>query len=421
MKKLSLILAANGVLLTAFAAKHGAGVINQDFPAKPQYIFKAGETMVEGVVDSKTRYGQFREPGIVQTKSGRLVVMTQARDHSAWPDRSGQDLVVRYSDDNGETWGDVKMVAEHGNFSICPNGLIYDEITDELHGLYMLYCWDFKIGGKGRKKLIKEGKLDKECKQFHVVSKDGGETWSKPREITEMLGNTGNKLAVFGSGRGIQLKHGANKGRLCMAGGKRWNGWSNNIFYSDDHGKTWKVSGNVPTTKESKKMNVRNEAKVAECADGTLVMNARSMPYRVSAISKDGGITWQTWKVNEDLPAASCNAALISHTVKDKNYLVFAAPAGPGRENGFVWVSEDGGKSWPHRRLMLPDTVAYPSLCSMKDGRIALVYENEVYKHGSYKHLKLVRFTIDQVLEHQDALPKYRTDKNEGSYENTNK
>ncbi|PHR92048.1 MAG: hypothetical protein COA78_33775 [Blastopirellula sp.] len=184
-------------------------------------IMIAGGTSVAGVSDSKTRYGQFREPGMIVTQNGRIVILAQARDHSGWSDRSGQDLVVRYSDDYGRTWSKVGIAASTGDFSLCPNAIVYDNDTDQIHCLYNLFLWDFNLGSKGRSELVKSGDLEKECKQFHIVSKDGGETWSEPHEITEMLGNNVGAIAVFGSGRGIQLKHGKHAGRLCIPGGKR--------------------------------------------------------------------------------------------------------------------------------------------------------------------------------------------------------
>lgn len=375
---------------------------------KPIDIMIAGKTSVEGIPDSKTRYGQFREPGMVLTKSGRIVILAQARDHSRWSDRSGQDLVVRHSDDHGKTWSKTIVAASAGNFSICPNAIVYDEDTDEIHCLYNLFLWDFKIGSKGRKQLVESGKLEKECKQFHIVSKDGGETWSEPRDITEMLGNKVGAIAVFGSGRGIQLKHGKHTGRLCIPGGKRWDGWSNLIFYSDDHGQTWKPGNAAPVSPEAKEMNVRNECKVAELRDGTLVLNCRSMPVRTRAFSKDGGETWSPIEPDRQLPMASCNASLISHADQGsgKEFLIFAAPIGPGRLNGVVCISEDGGKTWPHQRILLPEvTFAYPSLCSLKDGSIGLTYETEVYHGGSYKHIRLVKFDLKDLLVHKDKLP----------------
>ena len=52
-----------------------------------------------------------------------------------WP-RSGQDLVVTWSDDGGRTWAKPVLAAEHGNQSICPNALVYDRHEDTLHALY---------------------------------------------------------------------------------------------------------------------------------------------------------------------------------------------------------------------------------------------------------------------------------------------
>jgi len=385
---------------------------------KPIDIMLAGETRVEGVSDAKTRYGQFREPGMITTKDGRIIILAQARDHSKWPDRSGQDLAVRHSDDNGKTWSKTIIAASAENFSICPNAIVYDEDKDQIHCLYNLFLWDYTIGKKGLKELKKSGDLEKECQQFHIVSKDGGETWSEPREITRMLGNKVGAIGVFGSGRGIQLKHGRHAGRLCIPGGKRWNGWANVIFYSDDHGKTWETGEKIP--KGPKAKGVRNECKVAELSDGTLVMNFRSMPYRTRAFSKDGGDSWEPIEPDYQLPMASCNASLISHTDKKtkKEVLVFSAPAGPGRLNGVVCVSEDGGKTWPHRRMVLPDTtIAYSTLCSLPDGSIGLAYETEVYHGGSYKHIKLVKFELTDILGHKDKLTG-GIDPNTGTYEN---
>lgn len=412
MSKSTLMILLATLAACCTAAANGA--------AEPTDIMIAGKTPIEGVPDAKTRYGQFREPGMITTRNGRIVILAQARDHSGWPDRSGQDLVVRHSDDHGKTWSKIIVAASAENFSICPNAIVYDEEIDEIHCLYNLFLWDYKIGRKGRKELAKSGDLDKECKEFHIVSKDGGETWSEPREITEMLGNNVGAIAVFGSGRGIQLKQGKHAGRLCIPGGKRWNGWSNLIYFSDDHGKTWQTGSAAPVSQEAEKMNVRNECKVAELGDGTLVMNCRSMPFRTRAFSKDGGDTWSHIEPDQQLPMASCNAALISHTDREsgKEVLVFSAPAGSGRINGVVCVSEDGGQTWPHRRILLPETTfAYSTLCSLKDGRIGLAFENELYHGGSCKHIKFIKFGLNDILGHNDDLPGGK-DPNTGTYEN---
>lgn len=381
-------------------------------------VFLAGETIVEGVTDSKSRYGQFREPGVVATNSGRLVVVCQARDHSKWSDRSGQDLVARYSDDQGKSWSNATLLDEQGNDSICPNSVVYDAEKDTLHVLYNVFGWDFTIGHKGYKKLKQEKKLQREgCKQYQVSSHDGGKTWSKPRDISGQIKADG-AITVFGSGRGIQLKHKKHKGRLLITGCARHPKWGNHSFYSDDHGQTWQRGDYAPVSPAAKKMNVRNECKAAELPDGRLILNCRSMPYRTRAWSNDGGVTWSAIEPDPELPMASSNAAIISHRHKGVDYLIFAGPVGPGRTNGMVLLSDDGGKTWPHRKMILKETVAYTSLASMQNGQVALAYETEVYHGGSYKHIRLVTFGLDEILGEHDSFPRNRADKNKGTYEN---
>ena len=54
-----------------------------------------------------------------------------------------------------------------------------------------------------------------QCRQYQITSRDGGESWSKPRELTKTFGEAG-PIVVFGSGRGIQLQYGPKKGRLIV-------------------------------------------------------------------------------------------------------------------------------------------------------------------------------------------------------------
>ncbi len=159
------------MLLSASAGAQqqaGAGA-----PILPVDLLIAESTEVVGVPDAKDRYHQFREPCLVVTKSGRLVMMAQGRDDSRWSDRSGQDLVSIWSDDGGKTWARPVLAAEHGNQSVCPNALVYDRDADALHGLYNQA---HKANGQPQ------------CRQYQITSRDGGATWSKPREITKMFG-----------------------------------------------------------------------------------------------------------------------------------------------------------------------------------------------------------------------------------------
>jgi N-acetylneuraminic acid mutarotase len=56
------------------------------------------------------QYTNYREPVVVRTKSGRLIVGLQAGNRLRWPERSGQDLVIRMSDESNH-YKDVRFIA----------------------------------------------------------------------------------------------------------------------------------------------------------------------------------------------------------------------------------------------------------------------------------------------------------------------
>lgn len=348
-------------------------------------LVEARSTPVAGVARSPDCYHQFREGGVIVTKTGRIVLLAQGREKSRWSDRSGQDLVCRVSDDGGETWAPTTLVATAGDFTICPNAIVYDAIKDEVHALYNVFEWDF------RKPETRKVMAGRECRQFQVTTGDGGRTWSKPRELTEMLGSK-KFTTVFGSGEGIQLRHGEHAGRLVVPGGFQ-KPWGNRVFYSDDHGETWKVGERAPR-QQVKNNNVRLECKVAELSDGSLVLNARCTPHRARAFSKDGGVTWTPLEIDPQLPAVSCNGSLVCvRDEKGRDVLLLSVPTGPKRTHGTVYASLDGGRTWPNKKTLVDGTFAYSSLVQLHDGRIALIYESE-----NHKHLDLMRFRVEDIV-----------------------
>ena len=245
-----------------------------------------------------------------------------------------------------------------------------------------------------------------------IYSDNEGKTWSEPIEITSMV-KADTLPQVFGSGEGIQLKKGKHKGRLVVPGGdfcppyKRVFAW-----YSDDHGQTWKTSAPVPNPQ---KRLTPCENAIVELNDGTLLMNERNqgIGQRWQSRSKDGGETWSPFEPVKDLPSVSCNASIIAVEWQGKEILLYAGPVGPNpnvknavaeyagrkltsqekRRNGVVFASFDNGKTWPVRKLVVPDLFAYSSLIKLPDGTIGLFYEA-----NDHKDVKLVKFSLDWLF-----------------------
>ncbi|MDP6634922.1 MAG: exo-alpha-sialidase [Phycisphaerae bacterium] len=384
------------VIALAVATALPAGKSSASTPPEPVDVLTAGKDSVSGVPDALSRYAQYREQTVVVTNSGRVVMIAQGRNKSRWSDRSGQDLVCKTSTDAGGTWSPGRLVVSHGLKSICPNAAVYDKQTGRIHVLYNLFMWDFTSPPKDVK-----GELgDMNCRQFTVTSDDEGRTWSKPRDISEMVGTKG-AVMVVGSGEGIQLTHGPRKGRLIVAGGDFYKGKKILCYYSDDAGKTWKRSKVVPTKGD---VSWASESKVAELPNGVLVLHSRTFirngskqRLRTRSFSTDGGTTWSRLENDPALKTVSCNGSLIAvkHSRgSDGAILLCSAPVGPGRTHGAVYASLDGGKTWPVRKLAVPGGFAYSSLLRMPDGKIGLFYETD-----KYRKISVVKFSTDWLFK----------------------
>ena len=375
----------------------------KDLQAYP--VFVAGKEPVLGF--NGEIYAQFREQNILVTNSGKIVVIVQGRNATAWSDRSGQDLVCKVSEDHGETWSEPTLMVTEGKKSICPNAAVYDRETGRIICLYSVFQWPFTDAGS-RKSW--EGLKNRE---YSIHSDDEGLTWSEPREITHTV-KADSVVQVYGSGEGIQLKSEPGKGRLIVPGGdfvapnKRVFAW-----YSDDHGDTWQSSAVVPNPHERL---TPCENSIAELSDGSLLLNERNsgIGQRWQSRSFDGGLTWDPFEPARDLPSISCNASIITVEHENRELLLYAGPVGPDpavkntleeykgkklsskekRQNGVVFASSDGGKTWKVRKLIVPDLFAYSSLMQLGDGTIGLFYEAR-----DHKDIMLVKFTVDWFFE----------------------
>ena len=391
--KTEILLVASALLCGVVVGVRGEAQVTS--PGDSISVFTAGREDIEGVENASEKYAQYREQNIVVTKSGRVVAVCQGRNKSSWSDRSGQDLVCKWSDDHGKTWSKGAMIATHGLQSICPNAAVYDRDQNRIHVLYNLFTWDFDKKPKEIK-----GELGKQsCPQYVITSDDEGESWSEPRDISAMI-DTHGAVAVFGSGEGIQLRHGKTKGRLVVSGGDFDKGKKVLCFFSDDHGETWQRGTPVPLPG---KMAMASETKVAELPDGTLVLNSRTYHKdgsesrrRTRAFSSDGGETWSPLENDPALKTVSCNGSILAvpHAAgKDGAVLLCSVPVGPGRTHGTVYVSLDGGKTWPLQKCLVTGHFAYSSLMQFADGHIGLFYESR-----SHKDINLVRFQLDDVM-----------------------
>jgi sialidase-1 len=335
-------------------------------------------------VSGKEGYFAFRIPSLLVTPKGTLLAFAEGRKQSL-ADLGNNDMVLKRSTDGGKTWGPLQIIYDEGESTIGNPTPVVDRDT-------------------GRVWLV----FGREAKQVLVMhSDDEGKSWSKPVDITKQVTRPKWKFYGVGPGVGIQLRAGNHKNRLVIPAYHRLTQHKNSspfahVFYSDDHGKSWKSGGTVgPESCESQ---------VAETANGGLIINCRNHwrrtggkprwgGKRIVARSQDGGATWSKPVLDETLIEQTCQASLLRYSWPGKDsrgLLLFANPAatptgdwGGPRHRLTVRLSHNDGKSWPVSKLVEAGPAAYSSLARLPDARIGIVYES-----GNYKQITFAAFDL---------------------------
>ena len=262
-------------------------------------------------------------------------------------------------------------------------------------------------------------------------SKDNGKSWDV-NEIKILPDINGRIPSMHMNEHGITLKNEKFNGRLIRpsrfynakssserklmyssAKEKMWKDQYTNAIYSDDGGKTWQTSDPFPA-------KGTGEAALVELSDGTLYFNSRrhfstdglNPRMRHIATSIDGGHSWGNLYVSKELPDGEQNgdyglmAGLIRLPFAGHDLLIFSnIESLDGRKNGTIWLSFDGGKSWPVKKLVEPKGFKYSSLAvgrknTPSEGYIYLLYETGTKSDiKSYGGGKIARFNLSWLTE----------------------
>jgi len=329
-------------------------------------------------------YRAYRIPALITSSRGTLLAFCEGRKTSL-SDDGDNDLVLKRSMDNGQTWQTLQLVHEEGGDAVitignpCP---VIDPATGRI--------W-LTMNRKNGRVLI-------------THSDDDGARWSPVKDITPEVSRPGWGWYAMGPGIGIAVEHGPHRGRLIIPANhretpNRSGPSASHVIFSDDHGQTWQLGGNVGLH--------TNECQLVETlSEGTsgLLINMRNhwarsgkrpelAGRRLISRSSDSGLTWSDPVRDEGLIEPACQASLIRYawaTDTDQSTLLFANPASmQKREQLTIRASFDEGRTWPVSRLVEPGSTGYCCLTRLKDGRIGLLYERDNYRHLSFVSLTL--------------------------------
>jgi len=300
--------------------------------------------------------------GVLDVAMDGTVLMFSLQGEPHPDKRKGSKIFVKRSEDGGDTWSDHQLVGERINLDWKALGIgPYDgsgwgkdkhhahatlgtSIIDESTGEIMLFITALYPA------------------PYIYKSRDHGKTWRLEKIEFKKDSRGFMPIPNAACDSGINIKHGPHKGRLLVPARVMPNynkheeskGYTN-AAYSDDHGKTWIPSEPFP-------LDGTGESGLVELSDGTIYINSRTHTRKGNrwvAYSDDSGETWRDLRQDDELfdgppDVYGCKAGLIRLERGDGDILLFSSPTPhiEGRQNIRVWVSFDGGKSWPHNRLI---------------------------------------------------------------------
>lgn len=213
---------------------------------------------------------------------------------------------------------------------------------------------------------------------YLIYSDDEGKTWSDPINLTGITNRPARNITyqIASPGTGLYIDRGPYQGRVIFS--FYTNGSPDGRYkveipcavWSDDNGKTWNRGKTPEDLGNTGKMS---ESILTVMPDGSIRIFSRSASGAVAtALSKDGGETWQAAKKIDAIfnPApAGCQITVFNYPVKIEEHeaLVLVTPQSQSqRENGTVWIGkiiDDCGESieWSST-LIYPGFFAYSSL-----------------------------------------------------------
>jgi len=343
--------------------------------------------------NSDSSYNNFRIPSMIVTQKGTVLIFCEARSGG---DASDIDLLVRRSNDNGETWSEQSIVWQD-SINTCGNPC---PVIDQTTGRIILFM-TWNPGEESGKEIVNARR------PYMCFSDDDGLTWSEPLDMTATCKNPDWGWYATGPGVAIQLKSEKYKNRIVIPANhsystnneqekvtKAGHGVGSHVLLSDDGGRNWRISTAITPG--------CNESQVVELSDGRLMMNMRSfnrLNCRAISYSEDGGESWSEIEHALQLVEPVCQASIIEFgQYKGRRMFLFSNPAAVDeRVSLTVKMSFDDCKTWSNAKLIDGKRVQYSCMTVLPNGNIAILYEigfDHIYDSG----IAFVSFPPDELF-----------------------
>jgi len=347
-------------------------------------------------------YSTYRVPGILTTESGVVIGTAEAR-RGKGSDWDGNDLVMRRSDDGGQSWADMQVVVACDTYGPGPiSNFVMISDREEGH-VHALFCHNY-------------------ARVFSTRSVDDGATWSDPIDITKTFMPWSDyypwKVIATGPGHGIQLTSGRYIIPIWMSDGSGSDfglgklGHRPSVVagtYSDDNGKSWQLADILCRDGVGDVVNP-SETLPLQLNDGRVLFNIRTeskLHRRFVSISPDGATGWSDPETDDDLLEPVCMASILR--LSDGS-VVFAncevlehkltSPdlVAHDRKNLTVKRSTDDCNTWSSSRVIEAGPSSYSDMSENQDGQVCCIYEDGKI-HGQYDpaYVSVSRFDVHWI------------------------
>jgi predicted neuraminidase len=160
------------------------------------------------------------------------------------------------------------------------------------------------------------------------------------------------------------------------------------VAITDNWGETWQFSEPIVGAG-----NVQPSLALANDSSIIAYMRDNGPPPKrlMMSISKDSGRTWSTVKDSE-IPNPGTAADVV--VLKSGNWAIVHNDIEEGRHRLSIWLSQDEGKTWPFRKVIVNGTPGskvrghYPAIIQSRDGLIHISFTNQVASPDGKSEIK---------------------------------
>lgn len=264
-------------------------------------------------------------------------------------DFSSADLYAIYSHDEGETWGEERVIYRKNPDDINIMSISFLRMNDGALGMFFLRKY--------------QGEKGANCIVNLIRSYDEGITWSEPKRCIDADG-----YYCLVNDRVTRLK----SGRVMFAVSTHPIDDTRNtvhIYISDDDCETFREAKERVRLPFSHKVAGMQEPGIMELDDGRLWLWARTgHGYQFETYSEDGGDTWGDVNPNEFF--TSPNSPMNVKRIQDGRMLAIFNPV-PVYNTRFLVETDDDLKKNPRHNLYFEESVYIgrtPLICAVSRG-----------------------------------------------------